>query len=153
MAYLKGKIIGLGLMMFLGWMVTLTQGHQGNVAANIPAQSPTPTATKAASVGPQPTAKQSSGISGCTWWDQIGKNDLGKTICVQGIAKSISGNTKESPTLRIYFTNAPAEFYLADELHYYPNLKIGTCVYTTGRVGITNDGILFMRIVDLDSCE
>jgi hypothetical protein len=100
-------------------------------------------------VDPTATPRRAS----CAWWYNLTSNDVGKTVCVQGIVDSISGNTETSGMARIYFRDLPALFYFADDSYYYPNLTVGACVAATGRISVNESNVLFMRLNGkIDAC-
>ena len=104
-----------------------------------------------------PTPSPTKTPTPCTWWYEISNGDIGETICVQGVADSIIGNTESSPMTRIYFrSNLPegsvgtkgsaTVFYFVDHGYYYRGLKVGDCVSATGRISMNEAGRLFIRL-------
>jgi len=91
--------------------------------------------------------------SSCTWWYDINSSDIGKTMCVKGVVYSITGNNETSGMARIYLKNSASMFYFADDAHYYPDLKEGLCIASTGSISVNNSNVFFMRLKDgLQNC-
>jgi hypothetical protein len=134
-------------------------GDSGSRSAPPPAATPVPTRqTEPQQLSmndliedaPRPTTTRRT--LNCTWWYDVTRNDVGKTMCVQGIVDAINGNTEDSMA-RIYFRDMPAFFYFADDSYYYSNLKVGHCIYATGRISINENNGLFLRLDgELDAC-
>lgn len=136
-------------LFIIGGIVYVSSWAQG-----LQTPAPAPTATRTPRPRPTPTRSITNIVttSNCTWWYDITANDIGETICVQGIVDAIAGNTETGGNTRIYFRNLPALFYFFDDAHYYPDLKTGQCVSSTGIISINEDNMLFIRIDNLWNC-
>lgn len=87
---------------------------------------------------------------------------IGEVYCVQGNIASITDDSGNSFTTRIYFENLlipafaagrPTPFYFIDDT-YYSNIGVNECVVATGTVQIDNDGEYFISIDgDLRTCS
>lgn len=97
----------------------------------------------------------------CIRWDQIRSSMIGEVYCVQGNITSITGDSENSFTNRIYFENLlippsaagrPTPFYFLDDT-YYPNIGVHDCIGAAGTVQINNEGEYFIVIHgDLETC-
>jgi hypothetical protein len=87
---------------------------------------------------------------------------IGEAYCVQGNITSITGNSENSRTTRIYFEHLlmpasaagrPPTFYFGDDT-YYQNIGVNECVVATGTVRVNSDGEYFILINgDLKPCS
>lgn len=144
-------LISIGLFLVIAILVNSESSFPTSpTATRTPTRRPISTATKA------PTPTKPSLAFGCTWWYDIPTSNIGEEMCVQGYIESATGNTEYSAGTRIYFRNlpagftwsnsAPSVFYFIDDAHYYPDLRVGDCIYATGMIRINDRGELFMRI-------
>jgi hypothetical protein len=152
----KGGALRVGVAIFL---ILLTTAKAARIFSTVtPSQTSSPIARPTQTrvvptrtpIPRQPTVEP--GLPGCTWWYRISDADVGETVCVQGIVDAITGNTETGGDTRIYFRDLPALFYFFDDAHYYPDLKTGQCVASTGPISINEDKVLFMRIDSLRIC-
>ena len=98
----------------------------------------------------------------CIWWYQLHSNMIGEVYCIQGNITSITGDSENSFTTRIYFENLlippsvagrPTPFYFVDDT-YYPDIGVNECVVAAGTVQTNNDGEYFILINgDLQICS
>jgi hypothetical protein len=88
----------------------------------------------------------------CIWWYQLRSNMIGEVYCVQSNITSITRNSENSFTTRIYFENLlippsaagrPTPFYFVDDT-YHLDIGVHECVVAAGTVQISNDGEYFI---------
>lgn len=161
--------LGAGGFVLLCLGVLLLAGMYTNTAtfsapALTPTSMPTHAPTQAPTNTPLPTNTPAFKSVECTWWYDLKKDNIGETMCVQGLVQSSTGNNPDGGITRIYFENnlskgsiwtdaKPTSFYFVDEKHYYSDLKIGACVAAEGLIRVNEDGTLFMRVEsDLLDC-
>jgi len=65
----------------------------------------------------------------CVLWSSITLNDVGKTKCVYGKVYNI---TSDNIAYYISFSDKRGAFYIISYDIYFPDLRIGNCVYATG---------------------
>ena len=152
----------IGILILIGMYINNVGA--GSAPASTPTRVPTHAPTPRPSKTPTPTKPPVIANSNCTWWIELRQNDIGETMCVQGLVNRISGNTVNSAITRIYFKDnlpdgyvytdgTPASFYFVDDTYYYSDIKIDDCVAADGIISVNEDGVLFMRIEgNLQNC-
>ena len=98
----------------------------------------------------------------CIWWYQLRSNMIGEEYCVQGNITSVTGDSEDSFTTRIYFESLlmppsaagrPTPFYFVDDT-YHPDIGVNECVVAAGTVQMSDDGEYFIWINgDLQTCN
>ncbi len=67
----------------------------------------------------------------CNLWSSITLVDVGRTKCVYGNVYNI---TSDQIAYYISFSNKPGSFYIISYDIYFPDLRIGDCVFATGEI-------------------
>ncbi len=155
-------LVVIGIAIFFGYSENRARFAVPTVA---PTRTPAPISTKAPTRAPTKTQPAPKLTDTCTFWTDLRQSNIGETMCVKGDVEQIVGNSESSGKFRAYFKDnlpegyvwtdgTPSIFYFMDETYYYPDLIVGDCVSATGRIGINQQGGLFMRIDgDLKKCQ
>jgi hypothetical protein len=163
--------VGTGSFIFLSLVGIFLAGFivlMIRVADTPPSPPPTSTHAPAPTLTPIPTETQIGQSTtplaaefSCLHWLELRESRVGETICVKGEVQEITRNDTNTTGFRASFKSGlqftdgtPSRFYFIDENHDYANLKLGDCVFATGKISISDHGIMFMRIHgNLESCS
>jgi hypothetical protein len=85
---------------------------------------------------PVPTSTDPYWVSNCIVWSYISLADVGKTLCVVGQVSNISF---DNIAYYISFGSKPGSFYIISYDIYFPDLRIGDCVYAEGEIKRLNN--------------
>ena len=148
MGYLKGKIIGLGLLVLLIWLVGVFRDNQSSTITTPPVAFAPPTRTPIATN----LAALAMNQVQCTRWDQISKSQEGSTICVYGnlaYHKQITSTDFSVPYILYRFANDMRSFYITA---HYEFADPGDCIQTSSLLQYDGNGVPFMKAERLDKC-
>lgn len=125
-----------------------------------PTETPAPTFTPQPSSTPtrRPTPRRSSSSSfnvlgapeHCIPWSQVSSRDKGEWMCVYGTVKNIYWDQEGNN--HIAFSDSVQAMRFVCHECYFPDLRIGDCVYATSTVKVV-DGVPYFVIDELYACR
>jgi hypothetical protein len=140
------KKINMVFVLFLALSMMLTACGTSEPAATEVVKAPTeaPATTEAPAATEAPVEQPP-----CNKWDQITVDMIDQELCVYGVATSHEGQS------RIDFSPEPNTFFVIDTQHYYPEMKEGVCLYTTGKIQVFDNQIPYIDITNIKifKCE
>lgn len=125
-----------------------------------PTETPIPTFTPQPSSTPtlRPTPRRSSSSSFnwlgvpeyCIPWSQVSSRDKGEQMCVYGTVKKIYWD--EEGNNHIVFSDSAKTMRFVCHECYFPDLRIGDCVFATSTVKVV-DGVPYFVVDELYACR